>query len=295
LISSVLSPVKSSSEIEEFHIPISVLNPDEHGTVICYPGTDLSSFDHRITQLERLGIEKLILEGDSKIGRYGVLGKGCVSVVVRAVLKNEPGVVALKIRRVDANRPSMQREFELQKLANAFGVGPRAISVTSDLFAMEYIDAVKIGKWFAHLKTRESKKYTSKLVRNILRQCFLLDLNQLDQGELSNPSKHILIRRDSIEPKITIIDFESASTARKSANLTSVAQFLFLGGAQSAKLRKILGLASTKNLKHWRSKFIDILRDYKEGPSSEKLEGILDFLNLRSNCFDRQKDENLIG
>lgn len=228
-------------------------------------------------------MKELILEGNSKIGKYGVLGKGCVSVVIRAVLKGEPEVLALKVRRADANRPSMQRDFELQKLANSFGVGPRAIVASQDFFAMEYVDSIKIGKWFEHLKTRTSKKYIRKLIRNILTQCYLLDIHKLDHGELSNPSKHILIRKNKFEPETVIIDFESASTGRKSANLTSVAQFLLLGGWQGAKIRKILGidheLKQKKPAFQNSGKLIKLLRKYKEEPSEGSFEKIMSFIN----------------
>ena len=94
------------------------------------------------------------------MGKYGIIGRGCVSTVVKARIKERDELVALKIRRVDANRTDMMHDFELQQYANSFGVGPLAISVSKDLFVMEYIDSVKIGKWFEQLKTRTSKKYT---------------------------------------------------------------------------------------------------------------------------------------
>ena len=118
-----------------------------HGAVLCYPGTDLSSFASRVKQLKSVGIEELILEGSSKIGKFGIIGRGCVSTVVKARMRSEKKIVALKIRRVDANRADMQHDFELQQFANTFGVGPRAISFSKDLFAMEFIDATKLGKW----------------------------------------------------------------------------------------------------------------------------------------------------
>lgn len=263
---------------------LSQLSKKEHGALLCYPGTDLRTFSFRVKQLRQLRVKQLILEGDSKIGKYGVLGKGCVSVVIRAVLRDKPEVVALKVRRADANRPSMQRDFELQKLANSFGVSPRAIVASQDFFAMEYVDSIKIGKWFEHLKTRTSKKYIRKLIRNILTQCYLLDIHKLDHGELSNPSKHILIRKNTLEPDTVIIDFESASTVRKSANLTSVVQFLLLGGWQGAKIRKILGIdpVLTKQKKpsfQNSGNLIKLLRTYKENPNKGSFEKVMSFIN----------------
>lgn len=263
------------------------LKQEEHGALLCYPGTELESFSSRIDQLERLGVEELILEGESKVGKYGIIGRGCVSTVVKARLKTENEIIALKIRRADANRSDMKRDFELQRLANSFGVGPRAIAVSNDLFAMEYVDSVKLGKWFQTLKTRTSKRYTRGLIRDSLQQCYLLDTHGLDHGELSNPLKHILIRKDNKEekkkvedvgPRTAIIDFESASTKRKVANLTSVAQFFFLGGWQAEKIHKILWPSSSESdFPAKREELIRILRDYKASPNRELFEEFLSF------------------
>jgi putative serine/threonine protein kinase len=250
------------------------LRKKKHGAVLCYPGTDLSSFESRVKQLRELGAEHLILEGDSKVGKYGIVGKGCVSTVVKAKLKSEQEIIALKIRRVDANRIDMSRDFELQKFANSFGVGPRAISASKDLFAMEFIESTRLGKWFQALKTRTSKKYTRALIRDVLTQCCLLDVNGLDHGELSNPTKHVLIW-NSEKPKTSVIDYESASRNRKISNVTAVAQFFFLGGWQSEKIRKILGMERGFS----KEKYIAQLRRYKADPAMGSLEELLSFVN----------------
>ncbi|MGI0090570.1 MAG: serine/threonine protein kinase [Nitrososphaerales archaeon] len=257
----------------------SDLNKAEHGALICYPGNDLKSFRSRINQLEKMGVEHLIFEGSSKVGKYGIIGKGCVSTVVKAKLDGYESIVALKIRRVDANRPDMKHDFELQKFANSFGVGPRAISRSRDLFAMEYIDSVKLGKWCETLKTRTPKRYTRALISDAFEQCYLLDVNGLDHGELSNPTKHVLIRNSLAqnEPKTSIIDYESASVERRVSNLTAVAQFFFLGGWQSLKVRKILGMPLKGN---FTGKLIRLLRTYKANPSRESFEDLLSLADL---------------
>ena len=131
---------------------------------------------------------------------------------------------------------------------------------------------MRLGRWVERLKTRTSKKYTRALIRNALEQCYLLDSSGLDHGELSNPTKHLLIR-NSAKPESVIIDYESASRDRKVANLTAVAQFFFLGGWQSEKIRKIVGISRFS-----KKKFISLLREYKREPSKDSLERILSFV-----------------
>jgi|GEM_PF-107041 putative serine/threonine protein kinase len=253
------------------------LDPSVHGEVICYPGKELGSFQSRRSQLEELRVSELIFEGQSKVGRFGILGKGCVSIVVKAKLEGVEGTVALKIRRIDANRQSMQKDFEMQKLANSFEVGPKAIRATDDLFAMEFIEGTKLGSWFFSLSSRSSKKETRALVKNVLKQCYLLDEHHIDHGELSNPAKHILLRREGQHEPV-IIDFESASMERRPANLTSVAQFLFLNGWRGEKMMKILlsGRVAPCEIESARQRLFALLKSYKHSPSKELLESILE-------------------
>lgn len=256
-------------------VKVSELRKTVHGPVLCYPGNELSTFYDRVSQLRELGISNLIFEGSSKVGRFGIVGKGCVSIVVKAKMKSNDTTLALKIRRTDADRPSMSRDYELQNLANSFGVGPRALSATPDLFLMEYIDSLKIGNWFRSLKTRAPKKYVKRLLRNCLDQCFVLDSNHLDHGELSNPSKHILIKMNGsqMSSEGVIIDFESASVERKPANLTAASQFFFFGNYQSKKMRKILEVRATNK------KIISALHEYKERPTLSSFENFMSLVN----------------
>lgn len=267
------SPVSKAEQ----HLPVRIrdLEDNLHGAVLCYPGTDLSSFASRKKQLRELGVKELIFEGTSKVGNLGVIGKGCVSVVVKGRFERSKEIVALKCRRIDSNRESMQRDYELQRFANTFGIGPKAISCSNDFFAMEFVESIKIGKWIEKLKTRTSKKFVRSLVRDSLTQCFILDQNGLDHGELSNPSKHILLRTDqagSPTSKTVVIDFESAGTERKVSNFTSVAQFYFLGGWQSAKFQKILGYP--KN----RARLISYLKKYKGEPNTTNFSRFMDYV-----------------
>lgn len=267
--------IKNTTRSNIANVSLGKLKPKFHGSVLCYPGKDVETFVSRKVQLKKIGVKEIIFEGSSKIGNLGVIGKGCVSLVLKARIKGHDEIVALKCRRTDANRSSMQRDYELQKFANWFGVGPKAIAATNDFFAMEFIDGLKIGKWYQKLKTRSSKKFLRRLIRDSLTQCLLLDLHGLDHGELSNPTKHILIRKDqsgSLIPKTVIIDYESAGRERKVSNVTSVSQFFFLSGYQSKKIQKILGFRYSKK------KLISLLKDYKDQPEREKFEKILDYV-----------------
>ena len=196
-----------------------------------------------------------------------MLGKGCVSIVVVARCKE--GEAALKIRRLDANRPSLSQEAELQSLANKVGVGPTLYNYTNNFILMELIKGVNLPDWVKNLKGRGTASNLRRVCRDLLVKCWRLDQAHLDHGELSNLSKHVIVG-----DRVEIIDFESASTRRSVRNVTSAAQYLFIGGPVASKIRRVL------NLKN-RSDIIEAIRSYKrERGSEEALQLLLKRLKL---------------
>ncbi|MDG6898586.1 MAG: hypothetical protein JRN24_02500, partial [Nitrososphaerota archaeon] len=77
--------------------PLESLTQTPYINVLTYPKISLRSARARVRQLRQLGVERLLFEGRTKIGRLGILGIGTVGLVVKCLVKGE--VVALKIRR----------------------------------------------------------------------------------------------------------------------------------------------------------------------------------------------------
>src|SRR5918911_2159500 len=92
--------------------------------IVSYPNFSAKDYSDRLNEISSFGITHFLLGGRTKIGRINIAGKGCVSVVLRVRGKNRR-VYALKIRRTDANRFSMEREFYMHRIANSAHVGPQ--------------------------------------------------------------------------------------------------------------------------------------------------------------------------
>jgi putative serine/threonine protein kinase len=71
------------------------------------------------------------------------------------------------------------------------------------------------------------------VTRAILEQCLRLDKIGLDHGELSRLDRHIVV-----SDRPVMIDFESASTVRKTCNVTAAAQSIFLYGPVATRIQK---------------------------------------------------------
>ena len=100
-----------------------------------------------------------------------------------------------------------------------------------------------------------------------MNQCYKLDLYGIDHGELSDLRKHVIINQ-----RVNIIDFDSSSTNRKTSNLTSCIQYLFIGGPQSKTFQTLFDI-DIDNM-------ILLLRQYKLNKNYLNFSHLLNLLNM---------------
>jgi putative serine/threonine protein kinase len=243
-------------------IPTENLAVDPYQAIVCYPRATATEIYNRIEELKKLGVEALEFSGKAYASSIPVLGKGYVGVVVVAYLRGEK--VALKMRRVDADRESLEQEAELIKKANSVDVAPKFVSVSKNFLVMELVDGDLLEDWIGQ---KHEEEVVKKVLVDILEQCWRLDQARLDHGEISKAIKHLLVGKSD---KPFIVDFETASIMRKVANVNAVGQYLFVGNSATARIiPQILGEKS-------REKIIDVLKIYKKNMSRENFEKILD-------------------
>ncbi len=224
--------------------------------VLTYPALDLKAAQSRVGQLRELGVEEVVFEGRTKIGRLGLVGIGTVSVVVRAFVRGD--VYALKIRRMDANRESMLEEYRLTQVANVIGVGARAFAATSDFMLMQLVEGGDLEEHLRAIRGVGTRARVREVLHRLLNQCRKLDLIGLDHGQLSDLRKHVIMAGDTPY----VIDFESASQKRAVKNVTTAAQYMLIGGRCAPFVRRTLGMRS-------REPVLAALRRYKEDSSDE--------------------------
>jgi putative serine/threonine protein kinase len=232
--------------------------------LITYPHYSEHEYKDRIIEMQSLGITSIILRGKTILNGAHVAGKGCVGIVVKSKAGSNK-VYALKIRRTDADRKTMDEEARFHKMANSAGVGPTLKGHTKNLIAMEYVSGQSIIDWAGNNKATKSKMRT--VATRILEQCFSLDAAGLDHGELSRLARHVIV-----SDRPYIIDFESASTTRKTCNVTAAAQSIFLYGIVANKVKKILGNTDREKT------IIHALRTYKHFHTRANFDAVLDSL-----------------
>jgi putative serine/threonine protein kinase len=246
-------------------ITIEKLSEEPYASIICYPKPSKAELEKRLRELRTLRVETLEFSGEKQAFNTPVLGKGCVGIVTIAYRNGEK--VALKIRRVDADRSGMRQEAEMLKKANSVQVGPKLLGASKDFLLMKFIDGDLLPKW---LEKRRGKTQIRKALREVLEQCWRLDAAGLDHGELSHAPKHIIVDKSDAP---FIVDYETASLNRKPSNVTSICQFLFISGLVAKQIAEKLGGKDKKAI-------IEALRRYKSDRTRENFESVVEACGL---------------
>jgi putative serine/threonine protein kinase len=240
-------------------LPIERLVGEPFASIICYPRVTRVELEKRLRQLGSLGIGFVEFAGEKQVLSVRVLGKGCVGIVVLA--RRDRRRVALKVRRVDADRFGMQHEARMLERANSVGVGPKLLGASEDFLVMQFVEGDLFPTWLEKMRVKVRAK---EVLREILQQCWRLDEAGLDHGELSHAPKHLIVDKRCTP---FIVDFESASLDRRPANVTSVCQFLFISGI-AEQVGERLGKLD-------RERIIDALKLYKKDNNRESFERLL--------------------
>jgi putative serine/threonine protein kinase len=244
---------------------VDELAPESPGLVpiISYPSFGPGEYSERIAEMKSLGVTGLITgNGRSTVNGISIAGKGWVGLVLKARIGGR--ICALKIRRVDADRKDMEDEARIHSMANDAGVGPALFGHTKNLIAMEFIEGQTIAEWIRSASAADARSVAG----SVLKQCRILDKAGIDHGELSRLGRHVIVTGNIP----CIIDFESASTLRKTSNVTAAVQALFLFGAIAGHMKKMVQVDNART--------IDALREYKDGRTDAGFTRVMETLPI---------------
>ncbi len=246
-------------------IPLGEALDSNAGRFLCWPVFDREVAEERLSQLNENCVEAVALGGPHGVLGYPILGKGHVGVVIRATYEGRE--VAMKCRRTDSDRATMDNEARLLMKANEAGVGPELYAHSKDFIIMEKLEGPYFGDWVSeNIEKREEIRKNVSAIIGIARK---LDAARIDHGELTKIRRHYIVTEDG--PRV--IDFESASLGRTPQNLTCTVQSMFL----QTRFARVLAEAYPMPDKN---ELLKVLRRYKESPNEENYMGVLKAINL---------------
>lgn len=234
------------------------LEPGDEYTrfVACFPLGYCSSdvLYERLRWLRRLGIQYFVEAGRIFLG-YRVLGKGYSSIIVLAGHRDH-GIVAVKIRRLDSRRKTLEYEGMILDYLSPTGLAPYLYAWSRDFIVMEYVGCSDLVDYLYSIGEEER----IRVLHRTLSSLYIVDLFGIDHTELNRPHGHLFWCGSTIK----VIDWESARPSSKPHNLTMFASYIFIR-------RNILNM-DEKELEHVKK----LLRLYKKDPTK----GLVGLLRL---------------
>lgn len=252
-------------------ISLQALSHHPDRRLLAYPNGPDETVSDRLQMVSSLGIEGIYTTEKQALH---LLGIGYCGVVLLAQWHGQR--IALKLRRIDAATASLHKEIMLLAHANLVGVGPRLLAGDRDAIAMQYLPGQGMLHWLQQAPRQHIQANIRDVLHQILQLCFQLDCQSLDHGNLSCIADHVIVSTvpGSQTCQVQIIDFSSASQARRPANVTSATQGLFIG----SKLPQWLSHFHPLPIK---AALIQVLRAYKHHPSEASFDAILRSVHLR--------------
>ena len=242
-------------------IPLGGLLESRAGFLLSYPADDGERARVVLGELEEMGVSALVLRGRHAIDGVPVQGKGHVGIVVAALLGGEE--VAVKLRRADADRASMEAEGGFLRVANGASVGPQLLGVSREVLAMELVEESYLVDWVGGLGPEDVGELRGVLL-DLMEQARRLDVAGLDHGELSSAQRHVIVSGGVAR----IVDFESASVSRRCSNVTSMAQYLFFNRGMVGGVEGVMPLPDRDGL-------VGALSAYRRRPGEASFRRVL--------------------
>lgn len=150
-----------------------------------------------------------------KLSRKRLIAKGKRGMVAAGVFRGKKIVV--KEKNPASKEDTLQFEADVLRRVNALGIGPKFMFFRKGKLGMEFIDGVRIMDF---LRSAEPDR-CRRVLRDVLEQCFLLDMAGIVKEEMTNPYKHIIVRKG----KSVFIDFDRSRIRGRADNVTQVLQF----------------------------------------------------------------------
>ncbi|MEM8544503.1 MAG: serine/threonine protein kinase [Cyanobacteria bacterium P01_H01_bin.119] len=261
-------------------IDVSDILGSPYEFLLAYPRLDQSGLQERSRSLLQLGVERLYSAGAVTVyglPEFRVLGLGYCGLVVLARWQGR--LVALKVRRPDAGKLSLAQEARWLGMANQSGIGPRYIAHTPNFLLMSYLAGEDLLSWVTCRAAAGDAARVQQVLGQLLDAGFRLDQLGLDHGNLRCVTQHAIVQGDMAQAgqgypggcdRVQLIDFSAASLKRRAANVTTLAQGLWISTAIARVVNQLFPVH--------KAALIERLRAYKQGRDRLRFEHLMELV-----------------
>ena len=190
-----------------------------------------------------------------KIKNKKFLAKGHRGIVYTGYLGKKKIVIKEKNPSSEAIR-RIKNEARFLRILNKYKIGPKLLKVNKNSIIYEFVD----GDFILDFIKKNKKEKIVNVLKDILRQCFVMDKLKINKLEMHHPVKHIIIDKNPV-----LIDFERCYYTEKPKNVSQFCQFIM----------SISPLLKKKGININKKRLVYLVGKYKQDYSIKKFKNII--------------------
>lgn len=217
-----------------------------------------------LRQLESKGIKKISFFRKGCRGKIFLGEMDTAQFIKSHLAKKQIIKVAIKSALEESQAIGrIENESKWLKILNQKGLGPRLWFSAENYLVESFIEGKPILDWLGDKETVSSDIIA--VLKEILKQCYILDELKVNKEEMHHPLKHIIITAKHTKPVPVMIDFERCKETDNVKNVTQFVEFII----------RIKDELENKKINIAPGKLRELAKIYKEENSLENLENIL--------------------
>ncbi|HYD03122.1 MAG TPA: HemK2/MTQ2 family protein methyltransferase [Alphaproteobacteria bacterium] len=201
--------------------------------------------------------------------------RGIVEIKTMKIPGKNSKEIKVAIKSPFTESYSVSEEAKFLKILNEKGIGPKLYNYDekNNRIIMEFINGDRINDF---ISKSDYKKIISVL-KKILDQLYVMDKLGINKLELTNPYKHIIVRKKSSSYEPVMIDFERCIYTLKPKNITQFIQYLCSGN--------FLHIMDEKKITIDKQTLFEIAKAYKETFDKKYLKEIISCVYQRKSNY----------
>ncbi|OWZ24150.1 hypothetical protein PHMEG_000854 [Phytophthora megakarya] len=163
----------------------------------------------------------------SSVANLRFFARGKRGVLYAGEMRLNDAPVVAKLAADATSAGSVTLEARWLRVANRMGIGAKLLDAGDGWFLCDRLEGKNVVEFLGENDAVATPANAMWVVREMLCQCFAMDLMGVNKEEMTHPHRHIIVHRSVQQPvgwRCTFVDFEKCSSTKKPKNVTQLCQ-----------------------------------------------------------------------
>ncbi|KAG3112547.1 hypothetical protein PI124_g8696 [Phytophthora idaei] len=229
----------------------------------------------QLTSTAGTEVDEALKELEASVANLRFFARGKRGVLYAGEMRSSHEPVVAKLAADATSARSVTLEARWLRVVNRMGIGARLVEAGKGWFLCERLEGKNVVEFLGEGDEVTTPANAMWVVREMLCQCFAIDLMGVNKEEMTHPHRHIIVHRSTQQPvrwRCTFVDFEKCSSTKKPKNVTQLCQFL--------SSPRMVALLASKRVKVDVPKLRQCTKRYKQNISTKTFGDIMRVFGL---------------